>query len=59
MISLRESQPNVEVEIKYGLKPQLKTKISTPFIGNVSYSAIGASAGIDGVGDIGFESFAR
>ncbi len=34
--------------------PRLKTTISTPFIGRVSYTAIGASAGIDGVGDLGF-----
>lgn len=54
MIALSEACPNIEVEIKYALQPRLKTTISTPFIGRVSYTAIGASAGIDGVGDLRF-----
>lgn len=47
-------QDPVQVQVSYVLRPKLKTIVSLPFIGRVSYEVMSAGAGIDRVGDFGF-----
>jgi hypothetical protein len=47
-------QDPVQVQVTYALSPKLKTVVSLPFIGRVSYEVMSAGAGIDRVGNFGF-----
>ena len=53
LITLLSMDP-VEVDISYILKPNLKTVVSTPFIGRMTYEALAAGASIDRVGQLRF-----
>ncbi len=46
------AQLPVQVTITYVAKPKLKTKVSTPFYGNLKYSALGAGVAVDYVGSL-------
>ena len=50
----KDPQDPVQVQVSYVLRPKLKTIVSLPFIGRVSYEVMSAGAGIDRVGDFGF-----
>lgn len=53
LITLLDTNP-VQVDISYVLKPNLKTVVSTPFIGSIKYKALAAGASISRVGDLRF-----
>jgi hypothetical protein len=53
LITLLDTNP-VQVDISYVLKPNLKTVVSTPFIGSIKYKALAAGASISRVGNLRF-----